>query len=159
MFFSFYYKADNWRVSTVKKMGAIEGQPLLSSNKWEEVKGGGDAAIKKWINDEMSGKSCLVVLIGASTAGRKWIDYEIKKAWDDGKGVVGVHIHGLKNSQEQQAAKGANPFAKFKIGDEAMTKYAKSYDTPYTSSKYVYEYISENIAEWVEEAIRLRKAA
>ena len=38
-----------------------------------------------WIADEMSGKSCVVVLVGSNTAGRKWINHEIIKGWDDGK--------------------------------------------------------------------------
>jgi hypothetical protein len=84
VFYSFRYKQDNWRVQQVKQMGAVEGQPLLSSNQWETVKGGGDSAVKKWIDDQMYGKSCLVVLIGNATAGRKWIKYEINKAWQDG---------------------------------------------------------------------------
>ena len=48
-FLSFYYKKDNWRVSQVKNIGAIEEQPLMSANEWEEVKKKGDAAIKAWI--------------------------------------------------------------------------------------------------------------
>ena len=27
----------------------------------------------------------------------KWINYEIGWSWDDGMGVVGIRIHGLKN--------------------------------------------------------------
>jgi len=54
-FLSFHYKPDNWRVSQIKQMGVIEGQALLAANKWEEVKGKGDAAIKQWIADNMKG--------------------------------------------------------------------------------------------------------
>lgn len=104
----------------------------------------------------MSGKSCLVVLIGKNTAGRKWVDYEIKKAWGDGKGVFGVHIHGLQDSGGNQTTKGANPFLGFKAGDTPLTAYAKCYDPPFVTSKYVYDNIKENLSEWVEEAIRLR---
>ena len=72
-FLSFHYKNDNWRVSQVKQMGVIEEQPLLSSNKWEEIENAGEAAIKEWIADNLKGKSCLVVLIGEKTAGRNWV--------------------------------------------------------------------------------------
>jgi hypothetical protein len=67
-------------------MGVVEGQRLLSSNDWEDVKKGGDKAIKRWIDEQMKNKSCAVVLIGYGTAGRKWINYEIEKAWEDGGG-------------------------------------------------------------------------
>lgn len=45
VFFSFHYKPNSWRVSQVKQMGSIEGQPLLTSNEWEEVEKGGDKKI------------------------------------------------------------------------------------------------------------------
>ena len=46
----------------------------------------------------MRGRSCVVVLIGSKTANREWVQYEIKKAWKDGKALLGVYIHGLKKS-------------------------------------------------------------
>lgn len=56
------------------------------------------------------GRTCAIVLVGADTANRKWINYEIVKAWNDGLGVVGINIHGLKNCDEFTCAQGANPF-------------------------------------------------
>ncbi|HEX6663751.1 MAG TPA: TIR domain-containing protein [Gaiellaceae bacterium] len=52
---------DSWRVQQVKQMGVIEGQPLLSSNQREQITRGGESAIKRWINEQMSGKSGVVV--------------------------------------------------------------------------------------------------
>ena len=57
-----------------------------------------------------------VVLVGANTAGRKWIKHEISKSWDDGMGVVGIHIHGLKNKDGKVSTKGKNPFASIGYG-------------------------------------------
>ena len=45
----------------------------------------------------MAKRSCLVVLIGATTSGRKWINYEIEKAYELNKGIVVIYIHGLKD--------------------------------------------------------------
>lgn len=160
VFYSFNYRADNWRVSKVKQIGAVEGQRLLNSNDWEKVEKGGDVAIKKWIDEQMAGKSCLVVLIGRSTAGRKWVNYEIEKAWNDGKGVLGVHIHNITDSDGKQSTKGANPFSGFTLnGGEALTKYAKAYDPAGVMSSTVYNNIKDNLGDWIEEAIRLRKLA
>jgi hypothetical protein len=158
VFHSFHYDRDSWRVSQVKNMGVVEGQPLLSSNAWEDVKRGGDAAIKKWIDEQLSGKSCLVVLIGRETAGRKWVNYEIEQAWNAGKGLVGVYIHGLKNESGYQDAKGSNPFGTFTLceGKKQMTSVAKAYDPPYSTSSSVYDHIKANLADWVEEAITIR---
>lgn len=41
---------------------------------------GGDPAIEAWIDAEMNGRTCAIVLIGNGTANRKWINYEITKA-------------------------------------------------------------------------------
>jgi hypothetical protein len=103
VFYSFYYKEDSSRIQQVINMGVVEGQAMLSGQKWEEVKKKGDAAVEKWIDEQMKGKNCLVVLVGTKTSTRPWVDYEIKKAWKDKLGVVGIRIHGLKdlNSQRQ----------------------------------------------------------
>lgn len=58
----------------------------------------GNTAIKNWINRQMQGRSCLVVLVGASTADRRWINYEIIQAWGKGMGVAGIYIHAIKKS-------------------------------------------------------------
>jgi hypothetical protein len=110
-FLSFHYKPDNWRVQKVKQMGAIEEQPLLESNKWEEIKKKGDPAIEKWIEDNMKGKECLIVLVGEKTAGRRWVKHEIKTAWKKGLGVLAIHIHNLTDKDDNKATKGSDPFA------------------------------------------------
>jgi hypothetical protein len=98
VFYSFHYKPDNWRASQVRNMGVIEGNRPCSDNDWETITQGGDEKIKKWIAEQLDGKSCAVVLIGTNTAGRKWINHEIVKAWNDKKGVVGVYVHNLQDS-------------------------------------------------------------
>ena len=106
----------------------------------------------------MEGKSCVIVLIGSATAGRKWINHEIVKGWDDGKGVVGIYVHNLKDGDGKQSAKGTNPFASIKYGDSGkmLSAIVKAYDPPYSTSKNVYDHISTNLASWVEEAIKIR---
>lgn len=156
VFYSFHYVPDNWRASQVRNIGVLEGNQVLSDNDWEEVTRGGDAAIQRWIDGQMIGKSCSIVLIGANTAGRKWINYEIQKAWNDGKGLVGVYIHHLKNSAGHQSYKGANPFDGFNVAGTSLASIVGAYDPPYWDSTSVYEYIDDNIAGWVEAAISIR---
>ena len=116
-FFSFHYKPDASRAGQVRNMGMVEGNTPVSDNDWEKVTKEGDAAIKKWIADQMHGRSCTVVLVGSNTAGRKWIEHEIVKSWDDRMGVVGIHVHGLKNLDGKTATKGSNPFAEITHGN------------------------------------------
>ena len=155
-FFSFHYKPDNWRASQVRNMGVVEGNPAVSDNDWEAVTRGGDAAIKRWIDDQMYGKSCVIVLIGSQTSGRKWINYEIGKAWDDGRGLLGIYIHNLKGANGDQSQEGANPFYRLSVNGKRLSSIVKAYDPPYKRSTNVYAHIEENIASWVEEAIQVR---
>ena len=160
VFYSFHYKPDNWRVSQVRNIGAIEGNKPASDNDWETVTKGGDKAIEKWIVDQMYGRSCIVVLIGAETAGRKWINHEIVKGWVAGKGVVGVHIHGLKGADGKTSSKGTNPFDYVTHGPtgKMLSSIVKVYDPPYTSSTDIYDYIKKNLESWIEKAIEIRGA-
>ncbi len=160
-FFSFHYKPDNWRASQVRNCGVVEGNQPVADNDWETITKGGDAAIQKWIEAQLSGKSCTIVLIGTNTAGRKWIKYEISKSWNDGKGLVGVYIHNLQDKDEKQSAKGANPFDGVIITKTGvkLSSIVKAYDPPYSISTSVYKHIKDNLADWVEEAVTLRANA
>jgi hypothetical protein len=94
VFFSFHYQRDAWRASQVRNIGVVEGNASATDNKWEEVKRGGDAAIRRWIDEQLTGRSCTIVLVGAETADRHWVQYEIEKSWNDGnKGLLGIRIH------------------------------------------------------------------
>jgi hypothetical protein len=157
-FYSFHYKPDNWRVSTIRNIGSVEGNKPASDNDWETISGGGDSKIKEWIEDQMKGRTCTIILAGSNTANRKWINHEIKESWDKGKGVLVIHIHKIKNSKGEQSSKGANPLYYVKHGPtgKRLSAIAKSYDPPRETSKGAYNYIEDNIEDWIEEAIKIR---
>ena len=159
VFFSFQYKPDSQRASQVRQIGTIEGNRPATDNDWETITSGGDPAIKKWIAGQMQGKSCTVVLVGNSTANRKWINYEIVKSWDEGMGVVGVRIHGLKNLDGNISTKGNNPFdyVTHKPTKKKLSSIVKCYNPAGTNSKERYAWISKNLANAVGEAIKIRK--
>lgn len=158
VFFSFHFDNDYWRTQQVRNIGSIEGNTIATPNKWEEVKRNGDSAIQKWINDNLKGKSCLIVLVGSKTAGRKWIDYEIEQAWAKGMGVLGIRIHNLKDRDGKKSVSGTNPFSKYSLcdGKKAFSKYAILHSPSSINSKTVYKEISENLEKWIEDAIQLR---
>jgi len=158
VFYSFHYKPDNWRASQVRNMGVIEGNRPCSDNDWETITKGGDEKIKKWIAEQMDGKSCVVVLIGTNTAGRKWINHEIIKGWDDGKGVVGIYIHGLKDKDGNVSTKGNNPFDSIGYGNSGkkLSSIVKCYDPQGSNSQERYDWIRKHLANAVEEAISIR---
>lgn len=117
VFFSFHFENDIWRVGQIRNIGVIEGQELFSDNGWEKVRQKKEADIKAWIDKELNMRSCVIVLIGTETASRKWVQYEIKEAWKRGKGIVGIYINKLKNSQGEQSQKGDNPLKMFCVDE------------------------------------------
>ena len=158
VFYSFHFQPDNWRASQVRNMGVVEGNPPASDNAWEAVKRGGDVGIRKWIDAQMFGRSCAVVLIGTDTASRKWIKYEIEKTWNESKGVFGIYVHNLKDSSGIQVNKGNNPFNEFTIGSagKKLSSVVKTYNPPYLTSTDVYKHTNDNLAGWIEEALEIR---
>lgn len=161
VFFSFHYVPDCSRVSQVRNIGMVEGNPSAHDNEWEQITRGGDPAIQRWIDSQLRGRSCAAVMIGAATAGRKWIDYEIEKSWNDGKGVLGVHIHNLRDFQQRQAARGANPFTHFTMNRDrsrSLATIVNTYDPPYSDSRHVYAYIRDHFEDWIDDAIRIRES-
>lgn len=158
VFYSFHFKNDCWRTGQVRNIGTIDGNKPVSENDWEEVKKKGDDNIKKWINSQLAYRSCTIVLIGEDTANRKWVKYEIEKSWNDGKGLLGIYIHNLKNQYGETSNKGKNPFEQFTLKNgEKLSDRVKVYNPPYGSnSKANYNYIAENIEDWIETAISNR---
>jgi Thoeris protein ThsB, TIR-like domain len=160
VFYSFHYKPDVFRVSQVRNIGSIEANRPATDNDWETVKSGKDPAIKRWITEQMKGRSCTVVLVGQNTANRKWINHEIIKSWDEGMGVVGIRIHGLKNSDGYISKMGNNPFNYIGYGNtgKKLSSIVKCYNPAGSNSKKRYVWIAKHLENAIEEAIRIRNA-
>jgi hypothetical protein len=159
VFYSFHYTPDSWRASTVRSIGAIEGNRPAPDNDWETVTRGGDEAIKRWIKEQMKYRSCTVVLVGNKTAERRWIKHEIVESWNAGMGVVGIRIHGLKNSAGFIANPGENPFDHITYGSNGkkLSAIVKCYNPSGNNSKERYDWIAKYISNAAEEAVKIRK--
>lgn len=154
-FTSFHFDRDFWRVQQVRNMGAIEGNEIIAPQSWESVKQKGKAAIEKWIDDEMKGKSAVIVLVGKETASRPWVTYEIEKAWNDKRPLVGVRINGLKNKDGYTDTLGSNPFASIKTTNgSALSSYITLHSPTGSDSQAVYKNINDNLATWVATAYK-----
>lgn len=180
VFYSFHYANDCWRVSQVRNMGVIEGNQQVKDNDWESIKGC-VSRIENWVNSQLEGKSCCVVLVGEKTAERNLVNYEIVQSWNKGKGVVGVHIYGLKDKYRQTSTKGQNPFEDIAMLNQKgslrafgrkqtvqgtyyrtvnsklkMSDIVKCYDPQGTNSQQKYDWINTHLLSVVEEAIKIR---
>lgn len=140
VFFSFHYQRDVWRVNQIRSMPNITGcaaAGFQDGSLWEEAKKKSDAAVKKLIDDGLTNTSVTVVCVGAATAGRKFINYEIQKSIDRGNGIVAVQVHHLKDQNGKTDPAGAIP--------------AKITNGGYKAYKYVDK---EKLAKWIEDAAK-----
>lgn len=154
VFYSFHFDNDVMRVQQIRNIGVIEDNKPVSANDWEDVKKKGKDAIEKWIDDNMKYRSCVVVLVGEETAKRQWVQYEIIKGWNDGKGVLGIYIHNIKCPRNGKCSQGSNPFdnVTFKDGSK-LSSVVKCYNP---SSNDAYSDIAKNLETWIEDAITTR---
>ena len=151
VFYSFQYEPDNWRVQKVIQMGAVTGGTAFTAQDWEQVRLQSDAAIEKWIHDQMKYTKAVIVLVGETTANSRWVDYEIRKAWDDGRPLLGVRIHGLSNNKGETSAAGANPFSNIRLKDGTyLDQRVRLIDPMGSDSQSVYNDIANNLETWVE---------
>jgi len=105
----------------------------------------------------MQGKSCVLVLVGRNTAESRWVQYEIKKAWEDRRALLGVRIDKLKDLNGSQSAPGGNPFSR--VTDESgnlLSRKVDLHEPRYSDSKEAYNYIKNNLEKWIDDAIKMR---
>jgi hypothetical protein len=98
VFFSFEY-GDVSRAMVVRNSWVTKGEAagFVDAAEFEEVEQKGDAAIKRWIDDQLIGTSVTAVLVGADTCSSKWVKYEIDKSINRGNGLLGIDISKIKD--------------------------------------------------------------
>lgn len=156
VFYSFHYQNDHWRVQQIRNKGSIDKSGLVASQEWEKARLQTDQGIKNWIDRQMNYKSAVVVLIGAETASRKWVQYEIQRAWDMRKPLLGIRIHGLKDNRGNTSREGSDPFvnisglggwnSKPPIFDPTVRTYGGAIDSQATYAK-----LAENLEHWIKQ--------
>jgi len=153
MFFSFHYERDAWRAGQVRNCNVVPTEDqtgYVDSVDWESIKKQGDAAIKKWIKEQLEGTSATAVLIGAETAEREWVQLEIIESWNRGNGVFGVWIHNVKDQDGKKDVQGCNPLSNFQLPDGTLlSAVCKTYD-------WVNDNGRDNLGKWAEEAAQIR---
>lgn len=156
VFFSFHYERDIWRANVVRKSWVTqdrESAGFFDGSLQEAAKTESPERLRALIRGRIKGTSCTVVLIGAQTAQRRFVRYEIAESVVQGNALVGVRVHGIKDARGQADRAGANPFTR----TEALGFYA-----PYAGLKIpIYRWNRdkgyENLGDWVEQAVRKQR--
>ena len=140
VFFSFHYERDLWRVNVVRNSAMIEGVSAAGfqdQSLWEEAATKGDGAIRRLIDTGLRGTTVTAVLIGAETASRTYVSYEIEKSVERGNGLLGVLINNIKDQNQRTDSPGVVPVALTKAGGPV----------------YTWDY--GKLGEWVEKAYQV----
>ena len=155
VFFSFHYERDSQRAAVVRNHAVTkDGDQVagyVDKAAWESIEKQGDAAIKKWIEVQLSGTSVTVVLVGAETSSRRWVQYELQRSYAKGNGLVAVTLHNIKDFAGNTGTAGETTFGSLGKNDHGSDIYffqlGKTYD-------WVQNIGYSNFGTWVEEAAR-----
>jgi len=162
VFFSFHYQRDIFRVNVVRnhfltKQGYISAG-YWDHSLWEKFKRDGDLALKRLINKGLENTSVTVVLIGAATANRKWVDYEIEKSYERGNAMLGIYIHNIPSINGFRDSKGLNPFDYYTVEQKGKYSHFTSNHVPLSNYYPTYDWVQDNgynnFNKWVEYAAR-----
>jgi hypothetical protein len=155
VFFSFHYERDVWRAGQVRNSWVTKPDRdtagFWDSASWEEVKKKGDAAIKKWIDDQLTGTSVTVVLIGAETSKRDYVKYELEQSWKKGNGILGIYIHLMKDKDGKTDTKGNNTFGPIFTSHNDDKKY---FFEKFSTYDWVDDDGYNKLGDWVEAAAK-----
>jgi len=142
IFFSFHYERDAWRAGQVRNSNVVSAEDrtgFIDSADWESIKKKGDAAVQNWIEEQLKNTSVTVVLVGAETASREWVQHEVLTSWNRGNGLAGVRIHLIKDHNQ-----------KIDLADGTLlSSVCKTYDWLTDDGR-------KNLGKWADEAADLR---
>jgi hypothetical protein len=163
VFFSFHHQKDSWRVGQVRfSWNGQKGttNTFMDKAAWETVERKGEAVVKAWIDRQMDGTGVTVVLIGQHTASRPYVKYEIQQSIRHRKGILGIHIHGLKDTKRRTTRIGHNPLHDFTVTrddpwfgflgvktDQKLSDIFQTFDWEEDNGR-------ANMPDWIEEAAR-----
>jgi len=137
VFFSFEYEHDVSRAMVVRNSWVTQGREaagFVDAADFEEIECGGDAAIRRWIRQQLHGTSVTVVLVGSHTCSSKYVQYEIEQSEEKGNGLLGIDISSINNLD------GSVSYCCGRI-PAGYSFYSWTWDNGY-----------DNIGDWIEKA-------
>lgn len=157
VFFSFHYENDINRSMVVRNSWVTQGKEaagFIDKVEFEQIKRQGEKAICNWIDKQLEGTSVTVVLIGAKTLDRPFVQYEICKSLQRGNGVIGIHINGIKDMRTGMTSARGNIHTVIGRYNDNSPAY---FDCVCNG---IYDYILQNgytnMGSWIEAAARFR---
>jgi hypothetical protein len=126
---------------------SIEDAGFIDHAEFMKLEMTGDKAVKSWIDEQLEGSSVTVVLLGADTLSRPFVQYEIRESYKRGNGIIAVYINGIKDLKGNTSS-GCSLRGLIMGGKDGCEVYF--------SSVPVYSWTDDNgydnIGKWVEQA-------
>ena len=156
VYFAFHYQPDISRVNVVRNSWLTQpdrdAAGFYDASLWEESKKKGDEAIKRMINDGLKGTTVTAFLLGAKTAHRPWVKYELEKSWDRKNGLLAVYIHQIKDLDQNTTVAGDNILDLYTVNRNGQRVNLSSiYKTYEWKANYGYA----NFGDWVEATAKI----
>lgn len=155
VFFSFHYDNDINRSMTVRNSWVTQGKEaagFVDKAEFERIKRQGQKVVENWIDGQLNGTSVTVVLIGADTLNRPFVQYEICKSLERNNGIIGVHINRVRDMRTQIGSSKGNV--------HTIIGYYKDGKPAYFDDicDGIYDYTAQNgyanLGSWIELAAR-----
>ena len=166
VFFSFHYERDvtrAWQVRNSWVTQSGEAEAFDDRGLREAVKRNDERAIRDAINRGIRETSVTAVLIGAETAQRPWVLYEIARTLERGNALLGIYIHNIKCMQTRKNdKKGANPFRFVDVEVDEGGIFTERWVTKslwevYGESIPMFDWVNdegyENLTDWIDQAV------
>jgi hypothetical protein len=112
VFFSFHHENDIWRANQIRNANVVAGSHLagfFDHSEYEKASKTGKAGTQRMVLKHLKDTTVTVVLIGAETANRPWVKYEIEQSIARNNGLLGIYIHHLKDPHQPSTSRGAKP--------------------------------------------------
>lgn len=97
-----HHSKDDKHIQKLKDRLSAKGYTLknssIDSTKPNRLKN--EEAIRRLLRLRIHWAGTFICLIGPETHTRQWVDWEIKKAHEKGKNIIGVFVHGVKENSK-----------------------------------------------------------
>ncbi len=154
VFITYDYARDFWRVSEIKNFWDInqarELAGLIEPSAWETLALQGDNAVRRWIRNQLLGTSVTVVLIGAQTSVKEYVNFAIVLSHEQKNGLLGIYIHNIEDSNGHKDYAGKNPFDNCHDPDSGLLL-----SHIYPSFDWIEDNGYDNFGQWINIAAAL----
>lgn len=158
VFFSFHYENDINRAMVVRNSWVTQGKEVagfIDKAAFEAIKRKGESAVHTWIDQQLQGTSVTVVLVGAETLQRPFVQYEICESLNKGNAIIGVLIHNIKDMKTKMCSRCGNTHTVIGCRNDGSPVYFDKI------CHDIYDYHLnngyDNLGKWIEKAYSSKK--